>query len=145
MGRDLAKRCRQGRLDARQGAASRASRKRAATAESSSRWAGAVTRSSEDAWQAGYRNLGATAATLRARVRVIEGRLGVPAGRSPGRSRGRIRGYGSPQERFDKQRRLQALRARLQDVEARLGAARVSVCRGGRRQAQVRHHLRMRD
>jgi hypothetical protein len=141
MGRDLAKRCRQGRLDARQAAASRASRKRAATAESSSRWAGAVTRSSEDAWQAGYRNLGATAATLRARVRVIEGRLGVPAGASPGRSRGRIRGYGSPQERFDKQRRLQALRARLQDVEARLASGRVSVCRGGRHLAQVRHHL----
>ncbi|HEY4937388.1 MAG TPA: hypothetical protein VIJ69_00040 [Actinomycetota bacterium] len=137
IGGDLAERCRQGRLDARQAAASRAGRKRAATAASSSRWAGAITRSSEDAWQAAYRNLGATAASLRARVRVIEGRLAVPAGGRPGR----VRGYASPRERFDKQRRLLVLQARLQDVETRLDIARVSVCRGGRRLARVRHHL----
>jgi hypothetical protein len=39
-GRDLAARCAEGRLDARGCAASRAVRKRALTAESSSRWAG---------------------------------------------------------------------------------------------------------
>jgi len=50
-GRDLAARCAEGRLDAKGKAASRARRKRALTAESSSRWAGAITRTSEDQWQ----------------------------------------------------------------------------------------------
>jgi hypothetical protein len=49
-GRDLAARCAEGRLDARGRARSRAARKRALTAESSSRWARAITRTSEDAW-----------------------------------------------------------------------------------------------
>ena len=43
-GKDLAARCAEGRLDARGRARSRAVRKRALTAESSSRWAGAITR-----------------------------------------------------------------------------------------------------
>ena len=47
-GRDLAARCAGGRLDANGQAVSRAARKRALTAESSSRWAGAITRTSED-------------------------------------------------------------------------------------------------
>jgi hypothetical protein len=42
-GRDLAARCAEGRLDARGRAESRAARKRALTAESSSRWAGYAT------------------------------------------------------------------------------------------------------
>ena len=50
-GKDLAARCAEGRLDAKGRAASRARRKRALTAESSSRWAGAITRTSEDQWQ----------------------------------------------------------------------------------------------
>ena len=72
VGKDLAKRCRQGRLDARQQGASRAERNRAATKESSSRWAGAITRTSEDAWQTGRRNLGARAASLQARIAAIQ-------------------------------------------------------------------------
>src|SRR5437899_1787891 len=137
VGRDLAKRCRQGRLDARQQGASRAERKRAATKESSSRWAGAITRTSEDAWQTGRRNLGARAASLNARIAAIQRRLAVPVGQR----RGRIRGYASGSERFDKQRRLQALQTQLTQVQARLADARVSVCPGGRRLAQRRHHL----
>ena len=39
----------------------------------------------------------------------------------------------TPAERFAKQRRLQAFRARLAGVEQRAGAGRVSVVRGGRR------------
>lgn len=50
--RDLAARCAEGMLDAKGRAASRARRKRALTAESSSRWAGAITRTSEDQWPA---------------------------------------------------------------------------------------------
>ena len=47
-GRDLAARCGEGRLDAKGKAVSRAGRKRALTAASSSRWARAITRTSED-------------------------------------------------------------------------------------------------
>src|ERR1700748_520024 len=47
-GRDLAGRCAEGRLDAKGKVISRAVRKRALTAECSSRWAGAITRTSED-------------------------------------------------------------------------------------------------
>ena len=134
---DLAARCREGRLDAKGRAASRAARKRAVTGGSSSRWAGAVTRTSEDAWQLADRNLKAERATLRSRITAIEARLAVPAGTG----RGRNRGYATQAERFGKQRRVQALRARLADVDARIKAGRVSVCRGGRRLARARHNL----
>jgi hypothetical protein len=50
-GEDLARRCTEGKHDARQRAQSRRQRKRDLTARSSSRWAGAITRTSEDAWQ----------------------------------------------------------------------------------------------
>jgi IS605 OrfB family transposase len=133
---DLAARCGEGRLDATGRAASRAARKRALTRGSSSRWAGAVTRTSEDAWQLADRNLRAARITLRSRIKVIEDRLTVPAGTG----RGRKWGYATRAERFEKQRRVQVLRARLAGVNARIGAGRVSVCRGGRRLAKARHN-----
>src|SRR5580693_816131 len=125
-GRDLAARCAEGRLDAKGKAASRARRKRALTAESSSRWAGAVTRVSEDQWGLAERNLGAERASLRARA--IEARLAVPAG---GRQ-GRARGYATPAERHAKDIRLRGLKARLARAERRLESGRVRVTRGGR-------------
>jgi len=104
-GRDLAARCREGRLDAKGRAVSRAARKRALTSLSSSRWAGAITRTSEDAWQLAERNLRAERAALRARVSKIESRLAVPAGGKAGR----VRGYVTVAERHSKQVRLQSL------------------------------------
>ncbi len=80
---DLAARCAEGRLDAKGRAASRAARKRALTAGASSRWAGAITRTSEDSWQLADRNLRAERASLRSRAAAIGSRLNVPAG--PGR------------------------------------------------------------
>jgi hypothetical protein len=136
-GSDLARRGSQGRLDAAAVAVSRRDRKRALTAASSSRWAGAITRTSEDAWQLGYRNLQAESWSLRARVGHIRRRLAVPVGER----RGRLRSYGSRAERFAKQRRLQVLGHRLAEVEARLQQARVSVCRGGKHLARMRHQL----
>lgn len=127
-GRDLAARCAEGRLDAAGRAVSRRERKRALTGASSSRWAGAITRTSEDAWQLAERNLKAERAALRARVRTIEARAAVPAG---GR-RGRVRGYATRAERYGKQVRLQVLRARLGRVERRIESGHVSVTRGGR-------------
>jgi hypothetical protein len=52
-----------------------------------------------------------------------------------------VRGYASWAERYQKQRRLQHLQARLAVVERRLAKGRVSVCRGGRRLAKLGHHL----
>jgi hypothetical protein len=127
-GRDLAARVREGRLEARGKAASRRERKRALTAQSSSRWAGAITRTSEDQWGLAERNLRAERSSLQARVRRIQARIAVPAG---GRS-GRLRGYASPAERHGKTIRLQALRARLARVQRHLDAGTVSVVRGGR-------------
>ena len=74
-GRDLAARYAEGRLDARGKAKSRAVRKRALTAESSSRWAGAITRASEDQVRLAEQNQRAERGSLAARVRRIEARL----------------------------------------------------------------------
>jgi IS605 OrfB family transposase len=136
-GRDLAARCAEGRLGAKGRAESRRERKRALTAESSSRWAGAVTRASEDAWQLAARNLAAERASLKARVRKVEARLAVQAGQGHGRARG----YATPAERHAKTLRLKALKARLAHVERRLDAGAVSVTRGGRSLLRKRNNL----
>jgi hypothetical protein len=112
-------------------------RKRILTAASSSRWAGALTRTSNDQWQQGYRNLLNARTSMRRAIRVLDRRLQVPVG---GRQ-GRVRGYLSQAERHQKQRRLQLLTARLAKVERRLTDGKVSICRGGRRLAKLRHHL----
>jgi hypothetical protein len=52
-----------------------------------------------------------------------------------------VRGYATRQERWAKQQRLQRLQASVARVERRLAEGRVSVCRGGRRQARMRHRL----
>jgi hypothetical protein len=133
-GQDLTRRCRLGR-----GPDQRADRKRALTAASSSRWAGAITRTSADQWTRAYANLLAARTGLRRAVTRLRARLAVPVGQARGRGRSRVRGYRSQAERFQKQRRLQQLQARLGEVEGRLAAGRVSVCRGGRRLAKLRH------
>jgi hypothetical protein len=136
-GRDLAARCAEGRLDAKGRAESRRERKRALTAECSSRWAGAITRTSEDAWQLASRNLAAERASLKARVRKVETRLAVQAGEKQGRTRG----YATPAERHSKALRLKALKARLAHVERRLDAGAVPVTRGGKNLLRKRNNL----
>jgi hypothetical protein len=122
-GGDLARRCAIG-----PGPDGRADRKRALTGLSSSRWAGAITRTSNDQWRRGYRNLLDQRTSLRRSVRVIRRRLAVPVGQR----QGRVRGYATRQERWAKQQRLQRLQASLARVERRLAEGYVSVCRGGR-------------
>jgi hypothetical protein len=136
-GRGLAARCSEGRLDAKGRSASRRERKRALTAQSSSRWAGAITRASEDAWQLADRNLKAEHASLTARIKRIEARLAVPAG---GRE-GRTRGYQNASERHGKTLRLRALTARAARVERRISDGAVSVARRGRRLMRARLNL----
>jgi hypothetical protein len=130
---DVADRCRSGTGDA-----NRARRKRELTRRSSSRWAGAITRTSDDQWACAHRNLAADVATLRQLSRIIEQRLRAPVG---GRE-GHVRGYSTQAERWNKQRRLQTLKHRLAEAEERLQNGRVSVVRGGRRLARVRHNLK---
>jgi hypothetical protein len=136
-GADLARRCAAGRLDPKAVAVSRRDRKQALTGACSSRWAGAITRTSEDAWGLGERNLVSEARSLRARIGRIGRRLDVGVGDR----RGKTRGYASQAERFAKQAQRQALRCRLATVEADLGSGRVAVCRGRRAVARSRHHL----
>ncbi len=136
-GRDLAARCAEGRLDAKGRAVSRARRKRALTAESSSRWAGAITRTSEDQVRLAGQNLRAEASGLRTRIRRIEARLPVPAGGKAGR----VRGYATGAERHAKMVRLQVLRARLAGVERRMRTGSVRVVRGGKALLRKRGNL----
>ncbi len=136
-GRDLAARCGEGRLDTKGKAVSRARRKRALTAASSSRWAGAITRTSEDQVRLAEQNLRAGRASLQTRVRAIEARLAVPAGGKPGRTRG----YATPAERHAKAVRLQALKARLGRVQRQLDTGAVSVVRGGKALLRKRGNL----
>jgi hypothetical protein len=116
---------------------SRRERKRRLTAGSSSRWAGAITRSTEDQVRLAGRNLAAEQRSLEARIQRIEARLAMPIG---GRE-GRVRGYATQAERYAKQQRLQRLRHRLARAEQQWDAGRVRVCRGGRRLARARHNL----
>jgi hypothetical protein len=136
-GRDLAARCAEGRLDAKGRAESRRERKRALTAGSSSRWAGAITRTSEDAYQRAEKNLRDERGTLQARVRRIEARLAVQAGNKQGRTRG----YATPGERHSKTIRLKALKARLARVERRLDTGAMPVTRGGKNLLRKRSNL----
>ena len=128
-GWDLAARCR--------GETDRAGRKRALTVSSSSRWAGAVTRTSNDQWERAFKNLLDERAGLHRATRAVHARLAAPAGKRDGR----VRGYATQAERFAKQRRLQHLNARLAVIDRRLSERRLSVCRGGRRLAKLRHRL----
>lgn len=62
----------------------RAQRKRALTAHCSSRWAGAITRASNDQYALSMRNLVADARSLRRAIVALEARLGAPVGRGVG-------------------------------------------------------------
>ena len=101
------------------------------------RWAGAITRTSEDQYRLAEQNLRAGQASLQARIRRIEARLAVPAG---GRS-GRTRGYATAAERHAKAIRLRSLKARLARADRRLAAGAVSVVRGGRALLRKRANL----
>jgi hypothetical protein len=114
----------------------RADRKRALTADTSSRWAGTITRTSNDQWRRAYKNLLDERAGLRRTIRVIGSRLVAPTGARAGA----VRGYANGGERFQKQRRLQRLQSRLGQVEDRIERGRVSIVRGGRSLARTRHH-----
>ncbi|MFK0252009.1 hypothetical protein [Streptomyces sp. NPDC090445] len=133
---DLAERVRIGKVPVKDN--QRARRKKSLTALSSSRWAGAMTRASEDQYQLSLRALFDERACLRRAVRTIAKRLAAPCGQ---RSKGGVRGYPTQAERFEKQRRLAVLTARLAGVEERIEAGRPSITVGGGRLVKARHNL----
>ncbi|WP_239516256.1 MULTISPECIES: hypothetical protein [unclassified Streptomyces] len=132
---DLAERVRIGRVPVKENR--RTDRKRALTTVSSSRWAGAITRTSEDQYQLSVRCLFNERTSLRRSISEIAKRLDVPCGQ---RVHG-VRGYPYRAERAQKQARLQVLIARLAEVERRIEAGHPTVVMGGRQLAKVRHNL----
>ncbi|WP_328869150.1 transposase [Streptomyces sp. NBC_00287] len=134
--RDLKARCQAG-LD--HGSRQWAERKRILTGESSSRWAGSITKAGNDQWALARRGQLAHIQSLEAGVRTITHRLSQPLGakgskQAPG-------GYGSRREWFAKSRRLHVLSDRLKRERADREAGRVRVVRGGRALLNTRHHL----
>jgi IS605 OrfB family transposase len=116
-----------------------AERKRDLTALSSSRWAGSITKATNDQWGLARRAQHAHIQSLRAGVATIGHRLSLPVGERG--SKGRPGGYRSRQEWHAKSRRLAILEARLAAVEAEHAAGYVSVVRGGKRLLNKRHNL----
>ncbi|MGW5127003.1 IS200/IS605 family accessory protein TnpB-related protein [Streptomyces sp. NPDC004069] len=116
-----------------------AERKRSLTQESSSRWAGSITKATHDQWALSRRAQFAHIQSLEASVRTIAHRLSLPVGgkggkRAPG-------GYRTRQEWFAKTRRLHLLEERLIRERADRETGRVRVARGGRGLLNTRHNL----
>lgn len=115
----------------------RTERKRNLTALSSSRWAGAITRAAVDQYQLGLRSLVAEVSHLRAATGALRRRILVPVGQKDGK----VRGYRSEAERFQKTRRLAQLTHRLETAQQALAAGRPSITLGGKRLWKTRNHL----
>jgi hypothetical protein len=124
------------------------SRKKALTAESSARWANAIIAVNDAQYRlardAQHRHI----TGLRAAITTIEKRLAQPTGDTLTAEQCRERrkaklpkGYATQAERFQKQRRLQRLRAKLGRVQADRENKRVHVTEGGKRLVKTRHNL----
>ena len=133
----LADRVRAGRLTAQGRARWRAEQKRAVTVVSSSRWAGAVTRAVEDQYQLGMRALAADITSLTAATTTLAARAAAPVAGADGR----VKGYPTAGERFQKTRRLAHLATRLATAKADLAAGRPRIVVGGKRLWRNRNHL----
>ncbi|MGW2642964.1 IS200/IS605 family accessory protein TnpB-related protein [Streptomyces sp. NPDC001348] len=116
-----------------------AHRKRALTSESSSRWAGSITKATHDQWALARRGQLAHIRHLQADVDMIAYRLSLPIGAKG--SGGRPGGYRSKREWFAKSRRLRLLGDRLAQARAECEAGRVRVVRGGKKLLRARHNL----
>jgi IS605 OrfB family transposase len=123
-------------------------RKKALTAQSSARWANAIIAANDDQYRlardAQHRHM----IGLQTAIAIIDQRLAAPsadtltvAERKARRKAKSPQGYATQAERFQKQRRLQHLRAELARAQSRRAAGRVCVVEGGARLARNRHHL----
>ncbi|KAK1186246.1 IS200/IS605 family element transposase accessory protein TnpB [Streptomyces sp. NBS 14/10] len=116
-----------------------AQRKRVLTQDSSSRWAGSITKATHDQWALARRGQLAHIQNLQAGIDVIARRLSLPVGAKG--SKGAPGGYRSRQEWFAKSRRLHLLEDQLERERADREAGRVRVVRGGRKLLRNRHNL----
>jgi IS605 OrfB family transposase len=123
-------------------------RKSALTAQSTSRWASAIIRANDDQVRLSREVQKRHIVGLQAAIAAIEKRLVQPtrdclsAEDFTARRKARLpKGYATQAERFQKQRRLQVLRARLDSANADMGGGVVQVTEGGKRLAKVRHNL----
>jgi len=129
---DLAVRCRDG-LDHDKD--TWAARKRDLTAACSSRWAGAITKSTHDQWALARRGLAAHIQNLEAGMATVRRRLWLPVGQKG--SNGEPGGYRSQQEWHARSRRLTALQHRHRQAIADWQEGRARVVRGGKRLADT--------
>jgi hypothetical protein len=116
-----------------------ARRKREVSALSSSRWAGTITRGSNEQWALARRAQGAHLERLDAAIATLRARLGVPVAACDIATR--VKGYPTVQVKAAKQRRLAHLEAVAARVRADHRAGRVHVVRGGRKLLHARLHL----
>ncbi|WP_435108636.1 IS200/IS605 family accessory protein TnpB-related protein [Nocardiopsis synnemataformans] len=116
-----------------------AARKRGVTPVSSSRWAGAITKASNEQWALARRSQLAHLHRLQAGIDTLRHRLSQPLG-TPG-TKSAPGGYASRQEWHAKSRRLAALENRHAAEVADWDVGRVHVVRGGKRLLNTRHHL----
>jgi IS605 OrfB family transposase len=124
------------------------SRKKDLTALSSARWAYAIIAANDAQYRLSRDSQERHIAGLRAAIAVIEKRLSKPTADTLTRQeraaqkKNRVpKGYATRAERFQKQRRLQSLRAELGRVTADYKRKRVRVTEGGKRLAKRRHNL----
>ena len=123
-------------------------RKKALTAKSSARWANAIIAANDNQYRLARDAQRRHSAGLRAAIATIEKRLAQPTADTltPKQRRERRKaklpkGYATQAERFQKQRRLQRLRAELCRVTADGDDRVVHVVEGRKRLAKTRHHL----
>lgn len=124
-------------------------RKRDLTALSSARWANAVIVANDAQYRRSRDAQDRHIDGLQAAITAIVKRLAQPTAdtltreEQTARKRQRLpRGYPTQGERFQKQRRLQSLRAEPGRVTADRDAGRVRVAEGGKHLARTRHNLR---
>jgi len=126
-----------------------AERKRAITKESSSRWAGAITKASNDAYATARRNQLRQQADLARAIATLEAKVALPCHSAQERrdlhasraGRKLSFGYRSSPELAMKRARLQPLRGRKANLDREVEAGRVHITRGGKSLLRHRLHL----
>jgi hypothetical protein len=123
-------------------------RKRDLTTQSSARWANAIIATNDAQYRRSRDAQERHITNMRAAIKAIQKRLAQPTTDTLSRDEQAIRkkarlqaGYPTQAERFQKQRRLQSLRAELSRVRTNRNAGRVQVTEGGRRLASARRNL----
>jgi hypothetical protein len=155
-GKDLAGRCKAGTSHDKK---VWANRKKGLTSKSSSRWAGRLTKASNDAYNLARRNQTRALADKQKAADVISAKLALPvhnqaerealraaeAERAKAEGRGPRKltfGYRSTHEHAVKRQRLQHLRSEVARLQRDIESGTVHICRGGKAMMRKRLHLR---